>query len=223
MQFSQITISCPVVFSWISLTVWNLFPFKGDFSFWKSQKLQGTKCGLEGGWVTWVIWCVTKNSVWDMTHEWVCCHDKAANHQVPIAMDFWIIRIVSMEECSSLTQNLMQIHCSTHSVILNVMATEYGCSLNGEPIRWSHCHICTFQSTLHGCQFTLMSCKPVLIILTMAGLFLDRTCTIHGIQNVPLEKTTKTWDFNYSTGWGGEWSYIGAKSLHFIRNNLMLF
>ena len=41
-----ITISCPVVFSWISPMVWNLFPFKGDFSFGKSQKSQGTKSGL---------------------------------------------------------------------------------------------------------------------------------------------------------------------------------
>ena len=31
---------------------------------------------------------------------------------------------------SSLTQNLMQIRCSTHSVILNVMATQYTGSLN---------------------------------------------------------------------------------------------
>ena len=36
---------------------------------------------------------------------------------------FWIIWIVSMEKRSSLMQNMMQIHCSTHSVILNVMAT----------------------------------------------------------------------------------------------------
>ena len=28
---------------------------------------------------------------------------------------FWIIWMVSMEECSALTQNLMRIHCSTHS------------------------------------------------------------------------------------------------------------
>ena len=33
-----VTISCPVIFSWISPLVWNLFPFKGDFSFRKSQK-----------------------------------------------------------------------------------------------------------------------------------------------------------------------------------------
>ena len=36
---------------------------------------------------------------------------------------FWIIWIVSAEECSNLMQSLMQIHCCTHSVILNAMAT----------------------------------------------------------------------------------------------------
>ena len=54
-----------------------------------------------------------KNSSQNMNHERVCCHDEAANHQLPIAAAFWIIGIVSAEECSSLTQNLMQIHCST--------------------------------------------------------------------------------------------------------------
>ena len=60
-------------------------------------------------------------------HEWVHCRDEAANHQLPIAAAFGIIRIVSMEECSSLTQNSMQIQ----SAILNVTATQYTCSLNG--------------------------------------------------------------------------------------------
>ena len=64
-------------------------------------------------------------------HEWACYCDEAANHQFSIAAAFWIIWTVSMEECSSLMQNLMQIHCSTRSVILNVMATQYRCSLNG--------------------------------------------------------------------------------------------
>ena len=41
-----ITISCPVIFSCISLMAWNLFSFKGDFSFGKSQKSQGAKSGL---------------------------------------------------------------------------------------------------------------------------------------------------------------------------------
>ena len=37
--------------------------------------------------------------------------------QSPIAVAFWVIQIVSAEECSSLTQNLMQICCSTCSAI----------------------------------------------------------------------------------------------------------
>ena len=52
--------SRPIVFSWISSTIWNLFLFKGDFSFGKSQKSQGTESGLEGGWVTWMFWCFSK-------------------------------------------------------------------------------------------------------------------------------------------------------------------
>ena len=41
-----VAISHPIIFSWISLRIWNLFPFKGDSSFGKSQKSQGTKSGL---------------------------------------------------------------------------------------------------------------------------------------------------------------------------------
>ena len=32
-----VTISCPIVFSWISLAAWNLVPVKGDFSFKKPE------------------------------------------------------------------------------------------------------------------------------------------------------------------------------------------
>ena len=55
-----ITIGYPFIFFWISSTVWTLFPLKGDFSFVKSQKSQGTKFRLWEGWLTWVIWCFTK-------------------------------------------------------------------------------------------------------------------------------------------------------------------
>ena len=54
---------------------------------------------------------------WDRMHEWARCCDEAANHQLPIVAAFLIIWIVSVEECSSLMQNLMQIHCSTNSDI----------------------------------------------------------------------------------------------------------
>ena len=52
--FVGIAISCLIVFSLISSTVWNFFPFKGDFSFVKRQKSLATKSGLLGVWVTWV-------------------------------------------------------------------------------------------------------------------------------------------------------------------------
>ena len=56
-----------------------------------------------------------KISAQDVMHEWAHCHDEAANHQLPIAAAaFWIIRIVSMEKCSSLIlQYFMQICCFT--------------------------------------------------------------------------------------------------------------
>ena len=48
-----------------------------------------------------------------MMHEWACCGDEAASHQLCMAAASWIIWIVSLEECSSLMQNLMLIHCPT--------------------------------------------------------------------------------------------------------------
>ena len=45
-----------------------------------------------------------KNSAGDLMHEQLRYHDEAANHQSAITVAFWIIWIVSMEECSSLTQ-----------------------------------------------------------------------------------------------------------------------
>ena len=48
----------------------------------------------------------------------------------PYLEAFWM-PIVSLEEWSSLMQNLMQIYCSIHSVILNVIATQYTCLVNG--------------------------------------------------------------------------------------------
>ena len=123
--------------------VWNLFPFKGDFSFRKSQGPRAPNLGCRGsespGWFD----ILPKNSALDMMCEWVHCCDEAANRQLPMAVAFWIIQIVSMEECSSLTQNLMQIHYCTQSVIVNMMTTQYTYSLNGIYcphwlVQWSH-------------------------------------------------------------------------------------
>ena len=73
-----IAINCPIVFFLNLLTVWNLSPFKGDFSFGKSQKSQDMKSELYGGWVTWVIWCFiqkrgTRRDVWVGMLPWWSC------------------------------------------------------------------------------------------------------------------------------------------------------
>ena len=126
-----VAISYPLAFSWIPSMVWNLFPFKGDFSFGKGRSARTPNLGGSGaespGW----FHVLPKNFAQDTMREWARCRDEAAHHQLPIAAAFWIIRIVSMEECSNLMQNLMQSCCSTCSVILDATATQYTCSLNG--------------------------------------------------------------------------------------------
>ena len=118
----------------------------------------------------------------DVLPKKVCtrCDDEVASHQFSMAVALWIIWIVSVEECSSLMQNLMQICCSTCSVILNAMATQDTCSLNNvyHP-HWlvqgsGHCsHTCipVHSPWLPGYMEVR---QTVLAILTMAGLFLDR-------------------------------------------------
>ena len=50
-----------------------------------------------------------------MIHAQAHCCDEVDKHQLPIAAAFWIIQIFSVEECTNLRQNLMQICCSTQS------------------------------------------------------------------------------------------------------------
>ena len=115
------------------------------------------------------------NSAWAGALSWWSCQS-----QLLISSAFWIIQIVSVEECSSLTQNLMQICCCTHSVILNVVVIQYTCSYNGVyhwpgPVQWSchcsHMHIPVHSPWLPG---YINVAQTILIISTMAGPFPDR-------------------------------------------------
>ena len=102
--------------------------------------------------------------------------------QLPIAAGSWIIRIVSLEECSSLMQNLMQISCSTLSHF-ECDGPQYTCSLNSvyHPhwlvVQWSHHCSCTcilvHSPWLPG---SINVVQTILIILTMVSLFLERPC-----------------------------------------------
>ena len=109
-----------------------------------------------------------------LCHTFICAALIASSSKA-----FWIIWIVSVEECSSLMQNWMHIHCSTCSVILNAMATQYTCSLNGvyHPhwlVQWSHhcswMHIPVHSPWLPG----YIDVTQTVLVILMAGLFLDR-------------------------------------------------
>ena len=92
-----------------------------------------------------------RHDAWAGALLWWSCQSPAAhscgllNHP----NSFLIIQTEHSEECSSLMQIFLQIHCSTCPVILSVTATQYACSLNGiyHPhwlVQWSrHCsHLC---------------------------------------------------------------------------------
>ena len=104
-------------------------------------------------------------------HETWCTSRRIVVMKLPMATAFQITRTVPMEECPSLTQNVMQIRCCTHWVILNVTPTQYTCSLNGvyRPhwlVQWSHhCSRMCIQSALLCCQVTCMVHKLFLLCL----------------------------------------------------------
>ena len=101
---------------------------KGILVLGKARSHRVSNLGCKVGGVTWVTWCFTikfcmRRDAWAGVLWWSC------QSLVAIAAAFSIIQIVSVEECSILTPNLMQTHCSTRSVILNVTATQYTSSL----------------------------------------------------------------------------------------------
>ena len=124
---------------------WNLFPFKDDFGFGKVQKLQGAKSGLQRGWITWMIWCFTKNSAWDMRYEQAHSRDEAASHQLPIAPAFWITWIVYTVEC------LIQCLCSSNALFkLNE-------KFDADPLLYSLSH---FECDCHTVHMLSQQCLP---------------------------------------------------------------
>ena len=155
------------------------FPSKVIAVLGKARSYRAPNLGCRGaespGWFD----ILPKNSAQDIMHEQVCFHEEAADHQLPMAVTFWIIQIVSVEECSSLTQNSVHIQRTTCSVILNVTATQHTCWLNNFYCphwlaQWSrlcsHTHIPVHSPWLAG---YINVTQTVLVILTMAGLFLD--------------------------------------------------
>ena len=99
-----------------------------------------------------------------------------------IAVAFWIIQIVSVQECSSLKQNLMHIGSSTHSVFWMWQPHSTRAQSTRLPphwlVQWS-CHRSHMCLVVHSPWLPgyLNVVQTILIILTMASLFLDRPHT----------------------------------------------
>ena len=113
-------------------------------------------------------------------HEQVHCPDEAASHQLPKAVASWIICIVSVGECSSLMQNLMQITCSaTQSLWMwqpySIHAHSMVSTTPHWLVQWGH-HCSGMCIPVHSpwLPADIYVMQTILIILTMTALFLDR-------------------------------------------------
>ena len=140
--------------------VWNLFPFKGDFSFGKSQKLQSAKSGLYWDWVTWVIWCFTKKlqEMWCTGGEvspWSC--------QSPVAHSYGLLnhlnsfhggmfKLNAKLDADLLLYLLSHFECDSHTV--HMLTQWHLLPPLTSKAKWPlfmHAH---FQSPLLGCPVT---------------------------------------------------------------------
>ena len=163
--------------------VWNLFPFKGDFSFEESQKSQAANLGCRGAWspgwfdVLFAKILCKRFDAWAGALLWWSC-------QSPVAHSCGLLNYAN-SFCGGMFKLNAKFDAdlllySLYSLILNVMATQYTCSLNGVYcshwlVLWSHhySHICIPVHSPWLPGYTDVTCT-ILVILTVAGLFPDR-------------------------------------------------
>ena len=165
LEVLPIAISFPVVFPWISAMVWNLFPFKGDFSFGKSPRAPNLGCRGMGS-PRWFD-VLPKNFAQDVMHEWAYYLDEAAHHQLPIAAAFWIIWIVSTQECSSeckiwcrFVALLSHFECDGHPVHMLTqwrLLPPLTCTVKSSLFMYVHSSPLSLAARLHPCH-TNQSC-----------------------------------------------------------------
>ena len=161
-----------VIISWISSMVWNLFPFKGDFSWGgkaRSRSVLNLGCrGAESpGWFN----VSPKNSAGDVMHEPARCCDEPANHPLPTAVAFWIIWIVSSEKCS----RLMQIVC--RSVALHV--SHFECDSHTVRMLTQQHLPPPLTSTVKLSLFTHVHSSPLSLAASLHRCFANCSCYIN--------------------------------------------
>ena len=169
-----ISISCPIIFSWISSTVWNLFAFKGDSSFGKNRKFQGAKSGLGGGELSHLgdLMFHKKNSAEDVMREWEYCRDKVASHQLPIAVAFWTIQIVS--------QGMFKLNAKFDADSLLYLLSHFECHGHAVHILTQKCLPPPLTSTVKSSLFTHVHSSPLVLA---ARLYWGHANCSHCINN----------------------------------------
>ena len=124
-----------------------------------------------------VIWCFTKkhcarHNAWSSTLSlWSC--------QSPVVHSYSLLNLLNSSHRGmfKLNAKLDGICCCTCSVILNVMATQYTCSLNGVYcpqwlLQWSH-HCSCMHIPVHSLWLPgyINVMQTILVILTMLDFF----------------------------------------------------
>ena len=87
-----ITIICPVVFSWISSMVWNLFPFKGDFSFGKSRSHRAPNMGCREH-------ICSLNGIYCPTDHWLVQWSHPCSHMCIPVHSPWLPGYINVAHC----------------------------------------------------------------------------------------------------------------------------
>ena len=151
-------------------------PFQRWFKFWE-------KPGVIGGWVTWVIWCFpkkhwTRPDSWASTLLWWSCQSPVAhscgllNHLNSFCGGMF--KLNAKFEADVLLYLLSHFECDGHTGhMLTLQGLPPPLTSVGKLSLFTHAH-----SSLLSLAARLYRCRTnVLIILTMADLFLDRPHT----------------------------------------------
>ena len=163
-----IAISYPEVFSWISLMVRHLFPFKGDFSLGKARSHRAPNLGCRGsespGWFDVSPKNCTRCDAWAGVLSWWSCQSPVA-HSCSLlnhvdSFHRGMFKLNTQFDADSLLYLLSHFECDSHTVH---MLTQWDLPPHWL-VQWSHhCwHMC-IQSIHLGCQVTSMWRKLFLL------------------------------------------------------------
>ena len=157
--FLPVTISCPVIFFWISLMVWNLF------SFGKSQKLAGHQIWAIGGQVTWVIQCFAKKlctrcDAWGGMLSWQSCQSPGA-HSCSL-----------LNHLNSFQRGMFKLNTKSDADSLLYLLSHFECDYHTVHMLTQWCLPPPLTSTVKSSLFTHAHSRP----LSLAAM-LHRCCT----------------------------------------------